>query len=146
MARGEESTLGRTDQVHVVYCHQPYHQAPDATIRNSNAFDILTVIFPSPSPSSKEESMFVPRSEICLSPLARDTLNTRSTQRLTCGDGYVGSVRADPALGVNAALRAVRRMSSWAERIVDEESMLIRKARLPGGRIRAVSSRRVRVS
>ena len=87
--------------------------------------------------------MFIPRSENCLSPLARDTLNTRGTQRLTCGDDYVGSVRAEPALGVNAALRIVRR---WAVRIIDEESILTRKASLPGGRIWVVLSRRVRVS
>ena len=130
--------LERPDQVHVVYCHQAHHQAPDATIRNSNAFDILTVTFPSPSPSTKEESMFIPTS--------RDTLNTRRTQRLTCGDDYVGSERAEPPLCVNAALRVVKRKSSWAERIIDEESILTRKAGLPGGRIWVVSSRSVRVS
>ena len=80
--------------------------------------------------------MFIPRSEICLSPLARDTLNAQRTERLTCGDDYVRSVRAEPALGVNAALRVVRRKCSWgAERIIDEESILTRTASLPGGRI-----------
>ena len=41
-------------------------------------------------------------------------------------------MRAEPALGVSAALRAVRRKSSWAARRIDEEPMLISEGRFAG--------------
>ena len=72
-----------------------------------------------------EQSTFIPRSEIYLNkPLARDTLQARRTERPTGGDDYVGFVPAEPILGVNAALRVVRRKTLWAERKIDEESRL----------------------
>ena len=37
---------------------------------------------------------------------------------------------AEPVLGVNAALRVVRRKSLWGERRIDEESMPVRTDRL----------------
>lgn len=66
--------------------------------------------------------LFIPRSEI-----RPNNPLTRRTERPSGGDDYVGFVPAEPVLGVNAALRVVRRMSLWAERRIDEESMLVRK-------------------
>ena len=40
--------MERTAQAHVVYRHHIHHQAPDTTIRRSNAFGIVIVIFPFP--------------------------------------------------------------------------------------------------
>jgi len=47
----------------------------------------------------------------------------------TGGEDRVGFVRAEPALGVEAALRDVRGKNSWAGRRIDE-SMPVRKGRL----------------
>ena len=74
-------------------------------MRSSNAFGMLMLIFPFPftayqSHCESEESIFMPRSEIRLnSPLARDMLNARRTERLTRGDGRVEYVRVEPVFG-----------------------------------------------
>jgi len=54
-------------------------------------------------------------------------LNLRKTEILRDGEDGLGFVRAEPALGVNAALIVVWRKNSWAERRIDEESMPVRK-------------------
>ena len=46
--------MERAEQAHVIYHHHTHHQAPDTTIRSSDLFGILIVIFPFPITKASE--------------------------------------------------------------------------------------------
>ena len=64
-------TLESAEQANVLYRHHTHHEAPDITIRSSNALGMLIVLFPFPVTAyqghrESEESIFDPRSVIRL--------------------------------------------------------------------------------
>ena len=84
--------------------HHTYHPAPDGTIRSSNAFGTVVIFLPFTDQQGAVESIFGSRLT-----LERETLNPRKTERLRGGEVPLGFVRAEPALGLYAALMAVEK-------------------------------------
>jgi hypothetical protein len=115
-------TLERTEQVHVDITTMFIIRllTPQYTTQMRSAASSLTfsTLHRAPTGCGCEESTF--RSRFGSTTLSRKTLNLRKTERLTGGEDHVGFVRAEPALGVDTALRVVWRKSSWAGRRIDE--------------------------